>query len=233
MEFLSIQNLVYRPWLKPMSRSVLAIILGIYGQLLIALVVWVLLGKPVQLSFQAELAVKIALVLLESSVLVLIFMDKEPLSHYINLQQPTRILLSGLVAGIPLVLANRLMQGWSIRYVHGELAYYSQLTGSTLGGLGFLLLQTVYYFMEVFVLVYAYAKLAEGLRVWKQLPEKMIVIIGGLFLFITWSLPHGFVLTSLLSFSIGIYLPFAFAALYEYTDSQVAPLIAWIMFLAL
>lgn len=221
------------PPLKPIGRAILAIFMGIYGQMIIAIPIWYALGSPEQLSIAAESVIKIATLVMECSVLLLIAMDREPLAKYINLHSPRRILLFGLLAAIPLVAANRVMQGWIIRFVHGEFAYYSRLTGSSLGATLFLLLQTAYYFFEAFVLVYAYAKLAEGLRLWRPLPRWTVVSIGGLFLFLTWSLAHGFVITSIMSFGIGLYLPFAFAALFEFTDSQISPAITWLLFLAI
>ncbi|MEJ2264734.1 MAG: hypothetical protein P8X95_14920 [Anaerolineales bacterium] len=221
------------PQLKPIGRAILAIFIGIYGQMIIAMPIWYALGSPNQLGVAAEFGIKVATLAMECSVLLLIAIDKEPLVKYINLNSPGRILLFGLLAAIPLVAANRMMQGWIIRFVHGEFAYYSRLTGSSLGATLFLLLQTAYYFFEAFVLVYAYAKLAEGLRLWRPLPRWTVVSIGGLFLFLTWSLAHGFVITSIISFGIGIYLPFAFAALFEFTDSQVSPAITWLLFLAI
>jgi hypothetical protein len=60
-----------------------------------------------------------------------------------------------------------------------------------------------------------------------------VVAIGWFFLFTTWSLVHGFVVTDLLTFGIGLYLPFIFAALYEYTENQLTPAITWLLFLAI
>lgn len=220
-------------WLKPIGRSMLAILMGIYGQIIIAVPIWYALGSPEQLSAVAELGLKVVTLVMECSVFVLIALDKEPLDKYINLRSWRRILLLGLSGAIPLVAANRVMQGWIIRFIHGEFAYYSRLTGSSLGAMLFLLLQTAYYFFEVFVLVYAYAKLAEGLRAWRPLPRWTVVVIGGLFLFATWSLAHGFVVSNLMALGIGLYLPFAFAVLYEYTESQITPAITWLIFLAI
>jgi len=222
-----------RPQLKPFGRAILAVIMGIYGQMILAIPIWYALGSPEQLGAAAEFGIKVATLVMECSVLLLIAIDKESLTKYINLHSPGRILLFGLLAAIPLVAANRVMQGWIIRFVHGEFAYYSRLTGSSLGASLFLLLQIAYYFLEVFVLVYAYAKLAEGLRLYRSLPRWSIVATGGLFLFVTWSLAHGFVITNLMSFGIGLYLPFAFAALYDFTDSQITPAITWLLFLAI
>jgi hypothetical protein len=222
-----------RPWLKPIGRAFLAILIGIYGQLALALLVWHILGSPDQLSAMAELGIKVATIVMECSVLLFIALDKEPLGKYINLNSPRKILAAGVLSAIPLVAANRVMQGWIIRFVHGEFAYYQKLTGSGLSATLFLLLQSAYYFFEVFVLVYAYAKLAEGLRTWRPLPHWVLITIGGFFLFVTWSLAHGFVITDLLAFGIGLYLPFAFAALYEYTESQITPAITWLLFLAI
>jgi hypothetical protein len=228
-----IQLKTRRAWLKPIGRSILAIVLGIYGQMILALPIWYALGSPEQLDLIEELGIKIATLVMECSVLVLIAVDKEPLKKYINLCSPRRILLSGLVAAIPLVSANRALHGWDIRLIHGEFAYYTRLTGSDWGASLFLVLQIAYYFFEAFVLVYAYVKLAEGLRAWRPLPRWVVLLTGGFYLFVTWSLAHGFVVTNLLAFGIGIYLPFAFTVLYEYTESQIAPLITWLLFLAI
>jgi hypothetical protein len=222
-----------RPWLKPIGRAFLAIFIGIYGQLALAFPIWYALGSPDQLSALAELGIKVATIVMECSVLLFIALDKEPLGKYVNLNSPRKILTTGVLSAIPLLAANRVMQGWIIRFVHGEFAYYQRLAGSGLGATLFLLLQIAYYFFEVFVLVYAYAKLAEGLRSWRPLPHWVLVTIGGFFLFVTWSLAHGFVVTNLLAFGIGLYLPFAFAALYEYTGSQITPAITWLLFLAI
>lgn len=226
-----IQPVTRRVWLKPLGRAFLAILLGIYGQMALAYPIWYALGSPEQLSIVEELAIKIATIVMECSVLFLIMIDKESLQKYINLRSPGRILLSGLLAAVPLVAANRLMQGWNIRLVHGEFAYYSRLTGSGWGAALFLLLQLAYYFFEVFVLVYAYAKITEGLRAWRSLPCWKVTLIGGFYLFVTWSLAHGFVVTDLMGLGIGLYLPFIFAFLFEFTNSQIAPMIAWFLFL--
>jgi hypothetical protein len=228
-----IQRTTRRAWLKPIGRSILAIVMGIYGQMILALPIWYALGSPEQLGLGGELGIKIATLVMECSVLILIAVDKEPVKKYINLRSPRRILLAGLVAAIPLVVANRVLHGWIIRAVHGEFAYYTRLTGSGWGASLFMILQLAYYFFEAFVLVYAYAKLAEGLRAWRPMPRWAVILIGGLYLFVTWSLAHGFVVTNLLAFGIGFYLPSAFVVLYEYTESQIAPLIAWLLFLAI
>jgi hypothetical protein len=228
-----IQHTSRHPQLKPIGRAILAILMGIYGQMIIAIPIWYALGSPEQLGVAAELGIKVATLGMECSVLLLIALDREPLAKYINLHSPRQILFFGLLAAIPLMAANRVMQGWIFRFVHGEFAYYSRLTGSSLGAALFLFLQTAYYFFEAFVLVYAYAKLAEGLRLWRSLPRWTVVSIGGLFLFLTWSLAHGFVITNIMSFGIGLYLPFAFAALFEFTGSQVSAAIAWLLFLAI
>jgi hypothetical protein len=201
--------------------------------LALALLIWYVLGAPDQLSALAELGVKVASLVMECSVFLFIVLEKEPLRKYINLNSPRKILLLGLSGSIPLIAANRLMQGWIIRFVHGEFAYYQNLTGSGLGATLFLLLQVLYYFLEVFVLVYAYAKLTEGLLNWRPLSRWAVVTIGGFFLFLTWSLVHGFVVTSPLAFGVGLYLPFAFAALYEHTKSVITPAITWLLFLAI
>ena len=225
------QSVTQRAWVKPIVRACLAIFIGIYSQMILAIPIWSALGSPEQLSFAAELGIKIGLILVECSVLIFIVLDKEPLNKYINLRSPGRIMILGLLASIPLLVANRIMHGWIIRLYHGEFTYYRQLSGSNLGGALFLLLQIAYYFFEVFVLVYAYAKLSEGLRLWRPLPRWSVVGIGGAFLFVTWSLAHGFVVTDLLSFGISLYLPLIFATLYEFTESQIAPMIAWFLFL--
>jgi hypothetical protein len=222
-----------RRWLKPIGQAFLAILVGIYGQLVLALLIWYTLDKPDHLSALAELDIKVATIVIECSVLLFIALDKEPLRKYVNLNTPRKILILGISGAIPLIAANRVMQGWVIRFVHGEFAFYQKLTGSGLGAMLFLLLQTGYYFFEVFVLVYAYAKLADGLRAWRPLPRLAVVAIGWCFLFVTWSLAHGFVITNLLAFGIGLYLPLAFAALYEYTESLIAPAITWLLFLAI
>ena len=224
------QRSLQHPWLKPIGRAVLAIMMGVYGQMIIAISVWYVLGSPEQFSLAFEFGIKIALLVMECSVFILLVVDKEPLKKYINLLSPRRIIISGFLASIPLVIANRVMYGWIIRIFHGEFVYYRQLSGSNLAGVLFLLLQVGYYFFEVFVLVYAYAKLAEGLRTWRSLPRWGVVVIGGIFLFATWSLAHGFVVTSLMKFSIGLYLPFAFVLLYELAGSQLAPAITWFLF---
>jgi len=226
-----IQPATRRLWLKPIGRAFLAILLGIYGQLALAYPIWYALGSPDQLGLAGELGIKIATIMMECSVLFLIAIDKESLRKYIHLRSPSRILLMGLLAAVPLVAANRIMQGWIIRLVHGEFAYYTRLTGSGWGAVLFLVLQFAYYFFEVFVLVYAYAKLAEGLRAWRPLPCWLVISMGGFFLFVTWSLAHGFVVTDLMGLGIGLYLPFIFALLYELTDSQITPMITWFLFL--
>jgi hypothetical protein len=226
-----IQQSVQRQWLRPIGRAVLMILIGIYGQMILAIPIWYALGAPEQLSVAAELGIKVITLLVECSVLLLIALDKESLSRYINVQSPRRILLFGLLGAVPLIAANRLMQGWIIRAFHGEFAYYFRLTGSNLGAVLFLLLQLAYYFFEVFVLIYAYAKLAEGLRAWRTIPRWAVILTGGFFLFVTWSLAHGFVLTDPLALSIGIYLPLIFVVSFEFTGSLVAPLITWLLFL--
>jgi hypothetical protein len=228
-----IQQTRGRPWLKPIGRAFLAIFIGIYGQLALALLIWYILGSTYQLSALAELGIKVATIVIECSVLLFIALDKEPLRKYINLNLPRRIFTAGALCAIPLLAANRVMQGWIVRFIHGEFAYFQRLTGSDLGAIIFLFLQIAYYFLEVFVLVYAYAKLADGLRTWRPLPRWAVVAIGWFFLFTTWSLAHGFVVTDLLAFGIGLYLPLVFAALYEYTKSQLAPAITWLLFLAM
>jgi hypothetical protein len=228
-----IQQTTGRPWVKPIGRAFLAIFIGIYGQLALALLIWYMSGSTDQLSAPAELGIKVATIAMECSVLLFIALDKEPLRKYINLNLPRRILTAGVLSAIPLVAANRVMQGWIIRFVHGEFAYYQRLTGSDFGAMIFLLLQIVYYFLEVFVLVYAYAKLADGLRAWRPLPRWTVIATGWFFLFATWSLAHGFVVTDLLAFGIGLYLPLAFAGLFEYTESQITPAITWLLFLAI
>lgn len=220
-----------RAWLKPIGRAFLAMIMGIYGQMILAYPIWYALGSPEQLSIAGELGIKLATLAMECSVLLLIAIDKESVKKFINLRSPRRILLAGLVVAIPLVAANRVTHGWNIRVFHGEFAYYSRLTDSVLGASLFLILQLAYYFFEAFVLVYAYAKLAEGLRAWRPMPRWVVILAGGIFLFATWSLAHGFVVTNLLAFGIGLYLPFAFAGLYEYTESQITPTITWLLFL--
>ena len=217
-----IQQSVQRPWLRPIGRAVLAIMVGIYGQMILAFPLWYALGSPEQLSAAQELSIKLVTLLMECGVLLLIALDKEPLSRYINLKSPRRILLFGLLGAVPLIAANRLMQGWIIRAFHGEFTYYYRLTGTDLGATLFLLLQLAYYFFEVFVLVYAYAKLAEGLRAWRSIPRLVVIICGGLFLFVTWSLAHGFVLTDLLALGIGVYLPLIFALSFELTGSKLS-----------
>jgi hypothetical protein len=226
-----VQFTTRRAWLRPFGRSILAIVMGIYGQMILALTIWYALGSPEQLDLAEELGIKFATLVMECSVLFLIAIDKESVVKYINLRSPRRILLTGLVAAIPLVVANRVLHGWIIRAIHGEFAYYTRLTGSGWGASLFLILQLAYYFFEAFVLVYAYAKLAEGLRAWRPLPRWVVTLIGGLYLFVTWSLVHGFVVTNLLAFGIGLYLPFIFATLYEYTESQITPVITWLLFL--
>ncbi len=226
-----IQSSRKRSWLKPIGRAFLAILFGIYGQIVLAYPIWYALGSSEQLSVAGELGIKIATIVMECSVLILIAIDKERLRKYIHLRSPARVLLIGTLASIPLVAVNRVMQGWNIRLVHGEFAYYSRLTGSGYGAALFLSLQLAYYFFEVFVLVYAYAKLTEGLRKWRPLPRWLLIIVGGFFLFVTWSLAHGFVVTSLMGLGIGLYLPFIFAWAYELTESQIAPMIIWFLFL--
>jgi hypothetical protein len=222
-----------RPWVKPIGRAFLAILIGIYGQLALALLIWYMLGSTDQLSALAELGIKVATIAIECSVLLFIALDKEPLKKYINLNLPRRIFTAGVLCAIPLVAANRVMQGWIIRFVHGEFAYYQRLTSSDFWAIIFLFLQIAYYFLEVFILVYAYAKLADGLRAWRPLPHWTVITIGWFFLFTTWSLAHGFVVTDVLTFGIGLYLPLVFAALYEYTKSQLTPAITWLLFLAI
>ena len=224
-----IQSSPRRPWLKPIGRAFLAILLGIYGQMAVAFPIWYALGSPEHPGVAGEFGVKIATIMMECSVLILIALDKERLRKYLHLRSPGRALLMGTLAALPLVSANRIMRGWSIRLVHGEFAYYNQLTDSWWGAVPFLLLQLVYYFFEVFVLVYAYAKLAEGLRAWRPLPRWLVIIMGGFFLFVTWSLAHGFVITDLMGLCIGLYLPFVFGLLYELTDSLITPMIAWFL----
>jgi hypothetical protein len=228
-----IQLTTRRVWLKPIGRSILAIVMGIYGQMVLAFPIWYALGSPEQLDLAEELGIKIATLVMECSVLFLIAVDKESVKKYINLRSPRRILLTGLVAAIPLVIANRALHGWIIRAINGEFTYYVRLTGSSWGAALFIFLQLAYYFFEAFVLVYAYAKLAEGLRAWRPMPRWVVILIGGLYLFVTWSLVHGFVVTNLLAFGIGLYLPFIFAALYEFTQSQITPAIPWFLFLFL
>jgi hypothetical protein len=223
----------HRPWLRPIGRALLAILIGVYGQLAVALLVWLFTEPPDQVGALGEIGIKVALIFVEASVLLLLTLDKEPLSKYVNLCSWQKSLLLGLLGAIPLIVANRVLYGWIIRFVHGELDFYSKLTGSILGGALFLLLQCVYYLLEIFILVYAYAKLAEGLRLWRPLPRWAVIFIGWLFLFVTWGLAHGFILSDTLSFGIGLYLPLAFVVLYEMTDSALAPSITWLLFLAI
>lgn len=225
------QLVTQRAWLKPVGRALLAIIIGIYGQMVIAIPLWYAFGTPEEPVLAVELVVKVAVLAAECVVLLLLAMDKESIRKYVNLRSPRRILLLGLAAAVPLVAANRISHGWDIRLIHGDFAFYLRLTGSYPGAGLFFALQLSYYFFEAYVLVYAYAKLAEGLRFWRPMPRWVVILIGALFLFITWSLAHGFVLSSPIYFAIGFYLPFIFAALYDLTDSQVAPLIAWFLFL--
>jgi hypothetical protein len=226
----------YRPWSKPVWRALQAMLIGVYGQLAIALLVWLIIDSPDQIGALGELGIKFALVLVEAGVLLLLLLDKEPLRKYVHVRSWRNSLLLGLVCAGPLIAANRVTHGWIIRFIHGEFDFYRQLTGSNTSGAAFLLLQIVYYLFEIFVLVYAYAKLAEGVRLWNRsrpLHRWVVVVIGGAFLFVTWSLAHGFVLADMLSFGIGLYLPFVFAFLYETTDSMLAPAITWLLFLAI
>jgi hypothetical protein len=222
-----------RPWLKPIGRALLAIVLGIFGQLIPAFGIWAAIGRPDQFTPIEELIIKMCLIAVECSVLVLIALDKEPLGKYINLRKPGQILMLGTLGAIPLVIANRVTHGWIIRFVHGEFAYYNRLTGSNWGAGLFMLLACVYYFLEIFVLVYAYVKLAEGLNAWRILPRWVVILAGWGFLFLAWSLLHGFVFSGSLAFGIGLYLPLIFVLLYEYTGSLVAPAITWYLFLAI
>jgi hypothetical protein len=233
MAIRQVQQIAQRPWLKPMGRAFLAILIGVYGQLAIAILVWLISDSPDKIGALGEFGIKAALTLVECSVLLFLVLDKESLRKYFNLGSWQKSLLLGTLGAVPLLVANRVLYGWIIRFIHGEFDFYSKLTGSNLGGVSFLLLQCVYYILEIFILVYAYAKLAEGLRLWRPLSRWAVVVIGWLFLFVTWGLAHGFVVADLLSFGIGLYLPLAFVVLYEMTDNALAPTITWLLFLAI